>query len=285
MGLFVRKKKDDDTAIASGNEAPNPIGTLARGLTVLNAVIESPHPMMLAEIAALCGLDQSTTLRLLRSLEESSYVVRMRGSKRYLPSPHAMRPLSLMHPVEQFRRDASSILADLAEKTDQTAILALFIGNERMVIDIEQRPGSLSPYYDNWLKGPMHATGVGKALLASMTPESRKAILGPGPFPAFTAYTITDPETLEANLAMVDTLGYVYSRDEHHVGLTAVSALISSWSRTAIGCLTVTGHSSVLTDEKLAQVGEELVRCAQIIRYQTTTLRFLEHFSDRAVRE
>lgn len=240
---------------------------------------------MLAEIAGLCGLDQSTTLRLLRSLEGANYVLRMRGSKRYLPSPHAMRPLSLMHPVEQFRRDTSGILSGLAETSDQTAILALFIENQRMVVDIAQRPNSLTPYYDNWLKGPLYATGVGKALLASMTPEGRKAILGPGPFKAFTAHTITDPEKLEANLATVDSLGYVCSRDEHHVGLTAVSALITSWSQTSIGCLTVTGHSSTLDDEKLAEVGEELVRCAQLIRYQTTTLRFLEHYLDRAVRE
>lgn len=244
-------------------------------------IIDSPRPMMLGEIAAACALDQSTTLRLLRSLEEAQYIIRMRGSKNYIPSPQAMRPLSLMHPIEQFRRDTANVITALAESVEQTVVLALFVGMERMVVDIVQRPGSISPYYDNWLRGPLHATATGKAFLATMSVEDRKALLGQGPFEEYTPHTITNPGELDKDLNEVNALGYVRSEDEYKVGLTAISAPIWSWNKNAIGCLTITGPSDAFNGEKLAQSGKAMVQSSQMILYHARTLLFLEGFSDR----
>lgn len=261
--------------------ASNLTGTLARGLAVLKVITDTPRPMMLGEIAAACALDQSTTLRLLRSLEEAQYIIRMRGSKNYIPSPQAMRPLSLMHPIEQFRRDTANVITALAEAAEQTVVLALFVGTERMVVDIVQRPGSISPYYDNWLRGPLHATATGKAFLTTKSVEDRKALLGQGPFKEYTPHTITDSSELDEDLSKINTLGYVRSEDEYKVGLTAISTPIWSWNKNAIGCLTITGPSDAFKGEKVDQAGKAIVQSAQMVLYHARTLLFLEEFSDK----
>lgn len=239
-------------------------------------MLEAPQPMSLADIAAATQLDQSTTLRLLRTLEEQGYVIRF--GKRYAASPLAMQPLPLMHPVQQFRREAQPVLADLAARLQETVVLVLFLGTERMVVDIAQAPGSLTPYYGNWLHGPVHASGAGKALLMGSSREQRDHLLGPEPFEATTAQTLTTREALDDNLAEARERGFVVSRDEHYQDLTAVSALIPTWKDQPIGCLVVTGYSRSFDQDRLTQVGEELSRTARLLMYQAPSLRSLAHF-------
>ncbi|RYF46697.1 MAG: hypothetical protein EOO27_38855, partial [Comamonadaceae bacterium] len=89
------------------DRSPALSGTLLRGLAVMDVLLAARQPLSLIEVANRVQLDQSTTLRLLRALESVSQVIRIGDGKRYLASPKAMRPLSLRHPLEQFRRESS----------------------------------------------------------------------------------------------------------------------------------------------------------------------------------
>src|SRR5438046_1274291 len=177
-------------------------GTLARGLAILDVLLSAPQPMTLAEITGLVKLDQSTTLRILRALEDAGQLIRISDGKRYLPSPKALRPLPLLHPIEQLRREAAPFLTDLALEVSKTAVLVAYIGPERLVVDIAQSPGSLSPYYNNWLHGPLHGSGVGKAFLLALSPDQRRIALGREPYTAFTPNTMTSWEAVSRDLAI-----------------------------------------------------------------------------------
>ena len=52
----------------------------------------------------------------------------------------------------------------------------------------------LSPYYDTWLKSPLHGSASGKILLAWLPDEEREQLLGPGPYTSHTPKTVTEPE-------------------------------------------------------------------------------------------
>lgn len=277
-GGMKRRREISKKRTSAADETP--VGTLARGLVVLNVVIDSPQPLSLAEIASQSRLDQSTTLRLLRALEDSKYVVRSPGLKRYLPSPRAIRPLPLLHPIEQFRRDTATVLSDLAEEVGQTVVLALFVGFERLVVDIAQRPGSLSPYYDTWLTGPVHASAVGKSLLLNLDADSRRSLLGPEPFRRFTPSTIVDYAAFEADLRISRERGYAATRNEYRIGLTAIGATISTWSGYSVGCLVVTGHSRSFEEEqRFEQTGAAVRRAADLIPFKANSLRLVEQLS------
>ncbi|UKJ76551.1 IclR family transcriptional regulator [Azospirillum brasilense] len=274
---MVKSADEERTKANSDGEREGPAGTLARGLAILDAIVDAPQPLLLGEIATLTRLDQSTTLRLLRTLEDSGYVVRLADSKRYAPSPKALLPLPLMHPINQLRRESHSILIELARTLRETVVLVLYLSTERMVTDIAQAPGSLSPYYNTWLHGPLHGSGSGKALLLSLDAEQRAAILGPEPYKAFTAQTITKQADLERDLATSAERGYVVAHDEHHLGLTAIAANIPTWNNGHVGCLVVTGHSRDMDEARVADIGLELVRVAKLMPYQLSSLRSVAH--------
>jgi len=256
-------------------------GTLARGLAILDVLLSAPQPMTLAEIAGVVKLDQSTTLRILRALEHTGQLIRISDGKRYLPSPKALRPLPLLHPIEQLRREASPFLEDLALEVSKTVVLVTYIGGERLVVDIAQSPGSLSPYYNNWLHGPLHGSGVGKAFLLALDPDQRRIALGPEPYRAVTPNTITSWEDLSRDLAIAADRGFVIARDEFYVGLTALGANFVSWSGRIAGCIAITGHSREFDETAIQATGDALVRAVKLMPLQAGALRALDQLCGR----
>lgn len=247
-------------------------GTLARGLALLDAMLAARAPLTLAEIAARVGLEQSTTLRLLRALEVAEYVVRQPFTKRYSPSPKAIHPFALLHPVEQLRRETSAFVRDIANDLQQTVVFILFVGYERMVVEIAQTPGSLSPYYGTWLRGPLHGSGGGKSLLLGLDGAARRAVLGEEPFAAWTGSTLTTWAQLDADLAQAATRGYVVARDEQLVGVTAIGAPVRSWAHGAVGCLVMTGLTRDLDSARTEACAERIREAAGLLLYQAPSL-------------
>ncbi|MBS0389989.1 MAG: helix-turn-helix domain-containing protein [Proteobacteria bacterium] len=267
------------------NESTKPngqlAGTLMRGLAILDALISAGHPMTLAELAAGVKLDLSTTLRLLRSLEEAQRVIRVVDGKHYLASPSTLRPLSLKHPLEELRRQADPLVRSLANKVKQSVVLVAYIGGERVVVDVMQAGGSLNPYYTTWLHGPLHASGPGKALLLATEPSKREALLGKPPYVARTAKTLTSKVALDADLELAEKNGYVLVRDEFYDGLSAIAANFFSWDKTALGCLAVTGYSADFDDDTIALIAKELQACTRLMPLQVPALQQIAQLSGR----
>ena len=68
---------------------------------------------------------------------------------------------------------------------------------------------------------PMHATGVGKVLLAFAPAEVQRAVLAD--LPRVTAYTITQPGTLQRQLAAVRRDDYATTVEEMSLGACSVA--------------------------------------------------------------
>jgi len=242
-------------------------------------LLAARQPLSLNEIAHRVGLDQSTTLRLLRTLESASQVMRIPDGKRYLASPKAMRPLSLRHPLEQFRRECAQLLRQLSTKLSSTVVLVVFFGVQRLVLDVVQAPGSLSPYYEPWLSGPWHASGPGKSLLLALNDKERQALLGPEPYQAITPYTLQTWDAVSRNLQQAALAGVVTVRDEFYEGLTAIAANYADEEGYVLGCIAVTGHSSEMDDAAIARVAQELTSCTRLMPFQSPAMTELRGFA------
>lgn len=253
-------------------ERDGPVGTLARGLRVLDALSTAPQPLGLAEVAGLTGLEQSTTLRLLRALEESRFVIRDGESKKYCLSPKALRPLPLLHPLEQLRREIAVPLRELALLIDKTVLLALYVGTERMVIDIAQGNNTINAYYDTWLTGPMHGTAAGKAHLATIDVKRRRSLLGPDPLPCYTQATLIDHARLDADIALSDTRGFFVALGESRPGIGALAANVHSWLGDPVGCLVATGNVRDFDEAIVEKIGLEVKQAADLIVVQAPSL-------------
>ncbi len=263
-----------EAASSNGNSAERDgaVGTLARGLRLLDALATAPQPLGLADVAGLVGLEQSTALRLLRALEENRYVLRDDKTRKYKLSPKALRPLPLLHPLEQLRREIAAPLRDLALRVNKTVLLALYVGSERMVVDLAQGINTINAYYDTWLTGPLHATAAGKAYLMGLDSERRRATLGPEPLARFTPATLTMNAELDANLDAAGQRGFVIAQGESRQGIGALAVNVYTWQRVPVGCLVATGHAGDFSGPGLADFGAAMRLAADLILLQAPSL-------------
>lgn len=261
--------------VKRAEKASAPMGTLQRGMLILDILLQSSHPMTLAAIATEVKLDHSTTLRLLRSLEEMGRVIRVADGKQYLASPSSLRPLFLKHPLEDLRRQADPLVRALAGKIGETVVLVAYVGGQRLVVDVFQAQDSLSPYYSAWLHGPYHASAPGKAFLQTQPRDVQKRLLGPEPFQALTPYTITTEKALYEQLDTTQAKGYVSVRDEYYEGVSAVAANYYAWDGSAVGCLAITGFTAEFTEARVDDIVAELLTCTRLFPLRVPALQQL----------
>jgi len=269
------------TRASKGDESAA-IGSLSRGMQVVDVLTSAQGLLTLSEIAALTNLDSSTTLRLLHTLIELGYAVRDDATKRYLAGPRALSPLSLFHPLTVFRREAEQVLISLQQSTRETCALILFLGKERLVVDFVRGRQPLSPYYETWLKSPLHGSASGKLLLAWLSDEERLQLLGPGPYAAHTAHTVTDATVFYERLEEIRDQGYAVARDDAYRNLIAIGVpLIMPGYSQPLGCLVATSTSNLLPEEAEADIVASLKAGAKLLIGSAPSLQNLRHWTPR----
>jgi len=167
------------------------VRTLTRGLDVLG-LFDAEHPdLAQTEIAQALTLPLPTVHRLCGTLVQLGFLVKDPGQRRLRLGPEILRL-------------AGPMLAGLGA-TDQA------------------RTGLLAPRASIGLRVPAHCTALGKCLLAQLDPEQARAQVGPEPYPARTATTLTSWAVLGPALAAIRETGVSVSREEYERGLVAVA--------------------------------------------------------------
>jgi DNA-binding IclR family transcriptional regulator len=163
----------------------------------------------------------------------------------------------------------------------QTSSIIVFLGAERLVLELAVENDSLSPYHATHLKSPLHGAASGKVLLASLSPTERARVLGPGPLARPTPNTIADLGALESELDIVRSRGFAVAVDENHVGLSAVAAALEASPGHVVGCLTLAGLTSTFSRESVHAAGQVLKMTADLFSLGSTALRSIAAFAGR----
>jgi len=180
-----------------------------RLLAVLEA-FDHRHPTLsLTEIAHRADLALATAHRLVATLtawgalerdDSGGYHV---GLRLYELAALAPRGIGL-------RQAAMPFLEDLYEATHENVHLAVRDGLEVVYIERLSGRSAVGVRSQVGARWPLHATGVGLALLAHGSPALQEQVCGQT-LTAFTPFTVTDPERLRRMLADVRRAGCAVS--------------------------------------------------------------------------
>ncbi|WP_244216164.1 IclR family transcriptional regulator [Pseudomonas reidholzensis] len=255
----------------SKSKAERDSGSLARGLAVLQSVVAAMRPVTLSEVSENVGLPTSTCHRLLLALVDSGHVFKMDAS-RYCPSPRSLAPLPLDHPLNMLRRDAGPLLMNLQHEHGASALLILFIGTSRLIVDFVPGGGHLAPYFNTLVESPLHASVSGKLLLGALPVEQREALLGDKPLERCTRFTQCDRELLTQELDQVSDCHRALNIDEHLVGIRAVGVHLMTPSQTAVGALVLSGAARLFEDRTQAML-EDLQQASRLLSDTAQSMR------------
>jgi IclR family acetate operon transcriptional repressor len=205
--------------------------------------------MALSELADASGLPAPTIYRLMRTLVNQGYV-RQEPSRRYALGPRLIRLGDTAS--RMLGTWARPWLAKLVDEIGETANLALLDGDR--IVYVAQVPSrhSMRMFTEVGRRFPPHCTGVGKALLAQLTPDAVAGIVARTGMPAHTPRTITDPGALQSQLVRIREQGFAVDDGEQELGVRCVAVPVPD-SATPTG-LSVSGPEGRLTDDLVTRV-------------------------------
>ncbi|WP_349425494.1 IclR family transcriptional regulator [Microbacterium sp. LWS13-1.2] len=204
-------------------------GVLERMLRVLGCFTDDEPAVTATTLAARTGLATSTLHRLLATLVAQGLLTRGPGHTYAIgprlwelgelsPLSLRLRETALPHMVRLYEATGENVhLAVLDGATPETTS-ALYVGRltGRQSIPTLSRMGG---------RGPLHTTGVGKALLATRD-ESWLRQYFRAPLERETVNSITGEADLRADIARTRALGYATTREEMTLGNVSVAAAL-----------------------------------------------------------
>lgn len=264
-------KARETKAVTELDQKPDS-GVLSRSMMLLSVLTEASKPMSLREIAEVAQLHDSTVHRLLQALCDIGLVGRS-DSRRYYAMGKAFLPLSVYHPLNALRRDSYESLVELRGLFDVTAALMVFIGTNRMLVDLAGASGMLAPFYSTHQDNPIHASAAGKLILQMMSQKERDALLGAPPYQQLTPMTKTTKQELNAELDLTTKRGFGTNIDENFMGLSAIAAPLSSGPDQIIGALVLVGPTSRFQKSKIQKMGTTLQDRTRLISVGSPAIR------------
>lgn len=197
-----------------------PASVTSRALAVLGAFDPDHRSLTLTALAKRAGLPLATAHRLAGELQRWGALDRLAGGEYVIG--RRLWDLGLLAPVSSgLRQAASPFLHDLYGATLATVHLAVRDGSEVLYIDRLAGHVSVPVVSKIGSRLPMHATGVGKVLLAYAPADVVETVFTD--LSRVTPYTVRNPARLRAQLERVRIDGYATTGDEMSLGASSVA--------------------------------------------------------------
>jgi DNA-binding IclR family transcriptional regulator len=195
----------------------------SRALAVLDAFDAGAPRLSLSEIAERSGTPLSTTHRLLAELTDWGALAR-RPDGRY-EIGRRLWDLGLLAPVQlELRQVAAPFLSDVHTTIRDTVHLAVRDGLSALYVERISGRESVPVVGSVGSRLPLHATGVGKVLLAAAPPEVEQEVLRS--LTRVTRNTVVEPGRLRRELAEVRRRRYARTSEEMSAGAASLAVPI-----------------------------------------------------------
>src|SRR3954462_3469721 len=202
----------------------SPAVSVERALGMLEAVAQEPEGLSNAEISRKLEIPKSSASYILRVLEKHGYLHRNTETAKYRVG---LKILSLSRGALSgidVREVALPIMRHLMEKTSLTCHLAILDGPVAVYIEKVEPQGFIR--MDTWVGRRMsvHATSVGKALVAHIPQDRLQTIISERPLEKRTPKTITSLPRFLRELEKIRAQGYAVDDEENNLGARCVGA-------------------------------------------------------------
>jgi len=226
--------------VAGGAQVPGRSVT-SKALAVLSAFDRRTPRAGLTEIAASAGLPISTTHRLIGELVAWGGLVRQSDGQ-YEIGPR-LWALGLLAPVSRKLREvALPFMQDLAATTGENVHIAVRTGIHALYVERIAGTRSVAVVSRSGSELPLHATGVGKVLLAHADPETVGQALTR--LVRVTPYTVVDRPRMVRQLAEIRRRGWAETSEEMTIGTCSVAVPVLDSDQRVVAALGVVATSS-----------------------------------------
>jgi DNA-binding IclR family transcriptional regulator len=225
------------------------MSSVSKAFEILEAVADAGRRgLSFTRIVEQTGIPKASAHRLLRELADLSVLSFDPTTRNYCGGIALARLGASVAVNYDLRSAARPHLEALQLETGHVATLGMRNGDEGVYVDkIEPNDFGIRLHSEIGKSFPLHATGMGKVLLAHASADDVRRI-GKRQLQSFTKNTITDAKALREELGRVREAGYALDREEITRGLMCVAAPIYDAQGDIAGAMSCTLQSYINSD-------------------------------------
>ena len=230
---------------------------IQNALAVLEFFAARGTPASLAEIQSHFGWPRSSTYNILSTLVVRGYMYEPARRGGYYPTRRWLDIARDFVEADSIDARLSAMLAKLAHKTGETAILAAPAGRHSVYVDVIESTSPVRYAARPGRRIPIHASASGRALLSKLSRAERRRALSGINYARYGEGALMSSEAVEAEIAASLERGWFQSLHEYDADLAAVAIpLIAGDRRLAVA---VAGPVSRL-GERCGEMADILAR-------------------------
>lgn len=243
----------------------SPIGTLERGLLLLELFDADNSEMSLGQLRERACLPKATIQRLMKTLEARAWVTYDRARRTYHLGASVLRISYLAASHSELVRVTHPFLIRLAEETRETASLSAWTDLGPLILDTVLTPRHFKPATNIGMILPGFNTADAQVLVAFGPEETWDRLLS-GPIEKHTELTLTDPSAIRQRWLTVREEGVAYDWGEWNREIPAVAVPVFDRQDGLRGAMTIAPPVERATEEAMQGHVEALKAAAAEIR-------------------
>jgi DNA-binding IclR family transcriptional regulator len=216
------------------------VRVLHKTLDILESIKSAKSGVKLADLARSVEMPKATVYRIVTTLEGRGYLDRAGDGSYRVAKKLFDRQRSA--PIEQtLSQVAPPLIAQLAATCKETVNLGILDAGEVVVIDTVESPQAVRMSSKIGNRRHLHATALGKVLLAGMSDKEVARLIRLKGQPTLTPHTIATRTALLAELAKVRQQGYAIDNQENEIEGRCIGAPITAPDGQVLAALSISG--------------------------------------------
>lgn len=244
------------------NASPTTVQSLDRALDVLDALARS-NGLTLTDLGTELDQSLATLHRVLSTLEARQIVEVNPHTQAWHIGAMAFRLGSAFLRRSSVAERSRPAMHDLTQATGETSNLGIERNGEVMFVSQIETHETIRAFFPPGTMSPMHASGIGKALLSCFSEPQLDRFLRDRTLEQFTRNTGVSQPALREDLRQIRERGWAFDDEEKTYGMRCVAAPILDIYGEAIAGISVSGPTHRMHESQIGRIGK-LVREAAL---------------------
>ena len=246
---------------ASENAAQPSVQVLDRSLNLLSIIADNDGST-LTDLADHTGMAPSTVHRLLTSLANHGMLTHDPESGDWTIGVRAFEIGNAFLRYRKLGTISRPFLKQLMDECGETANVAIEDEGEVVFISQIESHAPMRAFFRPGRRGPIHASGIGKAILSTWSDTNIAQALSGKALTHFTAHTLDTLPALLKDIQQIRSRGWSIDDEEHTLGMRCIAAPVFNEHSEAIAGISVSGPAVRLPKDKVALLGPIIRRTA-----------------------
>ena len=213
------------------------IAGLERGLAVIESFDENNPRMTAHQVGERCGLSRTAARRYLLTLQHLGFV--STDNKLYWLTPRVMRLGQAYLASARLPRIVQPVLQSVSVTLQEVSYLAVLDAGEVVYVSRNGPNRAMNSGFVLGARVPGHVTSAGLLLLANLSSDQLEEWITTHHFPAYTPFTISNPDDLRKELKRIRQQGWSLSEQQFDLSIRGIAVPLKNLRGDLMGALSI----------------------------------------------